>query len=101
MNGNGSISPAAGAYTCAEGTMVTVTAAPSAGWQFSHWSGDASGSANPIAVIMSTGKNIAANLVLQGTSIAAIKANPTGYDGQEVKIIGEFRGPEGGYGAPP
>jgi uncharacterized repeat protein (TIGR01451 family) len=30
------------------GTAITVTAAPHPGWQFAHWSGDLSGTANPI-----------------------------------------------------
>ncbi len=35
-----------------------------------------------------------------GTS-PGIKANPTAYDGQAMKISGEYRGSEAGHGTPP
>jgi len=43
------------------GTSVTVEAVPASGWEFGFWSGDASGSANPITVTMSADKAITAN----------------------------------------
>jgi len=99
--GNGNTSPLAGTYTYMEGAGVSITAVPSAGWVFSHWSGDANASFNPVAVTMNSSKRIIANFVLQGTTIAGIRANPAGYEGQAVKISGEYRGLEGGHGSPP
>jgi vibriolysin len=59
--GNGSITldPAGGTYC--EGTVVTLTAAPDAGWQFDNWSGDLSGTANPTTITMDSNKSVTAN----------------------------------------
>jgi uncharacterized repeat protein (TIGR02543 family) len=43
------------------GTHVQLTATPNAGYAFTSWSGDASGSANPLALVMTANKNITAN----------------------------------------
>jgi len=59
VTGSGTVSPSGGIYD--EGTVVTLTATPNTGYQFSHWSGDAGGSANPINVTMDSDKNIVAN----------------------------------------
>ena len=45
------------------GTVVTLTATPDALHQFTGWSGDASGTTNPLTVTMSAAKNITANFV--------------------------------------
>ncbi|MEZ4746655.1 MAG: T9SS type A sorting domain-containing protein [Calditrichia bacterium] len=60
VSGNGSIqmNPAGGIYN--ENTVVQVTAIPDAGWQFSGWSGDLSGAANPESISMNSNKNITA-----------------------------------------
>jgi len=42
------------------GTNVTLTATPTIGWSFEHWSGDASGTANPITVNMTNDKDVTA-----------------------------------------
>jgi hypothetical protein len=59
-NGSGTISvnPAGGTYTA--GTEVTVMANPASGWQFSGWSGDLSGSTNPMTITMNSNKSITA-----------------------------------------
>jgi hypothetical protein len=46
-----------------EGALVTLNAVSQAGWRFSHWSGDASGSVNPLQVTMTANKSIIANFV--------------------------------------
>lgn len=46
------------------GTTVILTATPANGYEFSSWSGDASGSANPLTVTMNANKNITANFTL-------------------------------------
>jgi uncharacterized repeat protein (TIGR02543 family) len=43
------------------GTNVQLTATPNAGYAFTSWSGDASGSSNPLGVTMTANKNITAN----------------------------------------
>ncbi|MGD2093234.1 MAG: C1 family peptidase [Candidatus Aminicenantes bacterium] len=58
--GNGSISlnPPGGIYC--EGTVVTLTAVPDAGWQFDGWSGDLTGTTNPADITMDANKSVTA-----------------------------------------
>lgn len=58
-SGNISLTPSGGIYD--SGTIVTITATASAGHVFTGWSGDLSGSSNPISVTMNANKNIIAN----------------------------------------
>jgi len=62
-SGSGSITlnPSGGTYD--EGTVVTATANANSGYQFDHWSGDASGSNPTIQITMSSDKNIVAHFV--------------------------------------
>ncbi|MGB5924807.1 MAG: hypothetical protein WBH01_01755 [Dehalococcoidia bacterium] len=57
-SGGGSVSPAGGTY--AAGSQVTLTAMPASGYSFNNWGGDASGSQNPITIIMNSNKSITA-----------------------------------------
>jgi len=57
----GTINPSPGSYTYDTGTQVTVTATANTGYQFSSWSGDASGTTNPITITMDGDKSITAN----------------------------------------
>lgn len=43
------------------GTLVTLTAVPNAGYSFTGWSVDATGSTNPLTISMTSNKNITAN----------------------------------------
>lgn len=54
----GSVSPAGGMYM--SGTVVQVTAMASNGFSFISWSGDASGTSNPLHLTMDADKNITA-----------------------------------------
>jgi uncharacterized repeat protein (TIGR02543 family) len=56
--GSGSVNPSSGTYNA--GAMVTLTATPDAGHQFSGWSGDLTGSTNPATITMNANKNITA-----------------------------------------
>src|SRR5205085_11472091 len=47
----------------ASGSQVVLTATPSGGYQFSGWSGDASGTQNPLTITVDSNKNITANFV--------------------------------------
>ena len=64
--GQGSVTPNGGTYEA--GTPVTLTASPASGWQFDGWSGDASGSNNPLTITMDGNKTITATFSkIQGT----------------------------------
>jgi uncharacterized repeat protein (TIGR02543 family) len=58
---NGTVAKIPTQATYNHGTSVTLTATPNTGYIFSSWSGDATGSANPLTVTMDGNKNITAN----------------------------------------
>ena len=55
----GSVNTSGGTYN--ENTNVSVTATPAEGYAFSGWSGDASGSTNPLSVSITGNKDITAS----------------------------------------
>jgi hypothetical protein len=59
--GNGSAAQVPNQATYDHGTNVQLTATPDPGWNFDFWTGDASGSVNPLNVTMDGNKNITAN----------------------------------------
>jgi hypothetical protein len=59
--GSGSVAAVPNQATYDHGTNVQLTATPAAGWYFDFWSEDASGSANPLNVVMDGDKVIHAN----------------------------------------
>ncbi len=59
--GSGTIDPEQGTSIFNEGTEVTITATPNSGYIFIGWSGDASGTNNPIIITMDSDKSITAN----------------------------------------
>lgn len=67
--GQGSVSmnPSGGPYN--SGTTITLTANPSSGWDFSHWSGDLSGNNNTISVTIDADTNATAVFTEQSTQI--------------------------------
>lgn len=60
---NGSVLKVPNQATYNSGSGVVLTATPNAGYAFSSWSGDATGSINPLTVTMNANKNITANFV--------------------------------------
>ncbi|HMP84605.1 MAG TPA: choice-of-anchor Q domain-containing protein, partial [Verrucomicrobiota bacterium] len=72
VNGQGTVTldPPGGTYL--SNTTVNVSAAPSVGWVFVGWSGDAAGGANPVAVNMSGNKSVTGNFA----QVAAIQIGP-------------------------
>ncbi|GAF79018.1 unnamed protein product, partial [marine sediment metagenome] len=77
----GTTDPAPDTYTDYGGTRVAITAIPDSGYAFSGWSGETSGSENPITITMDKDKSITANFIRQYTlTIAAGEGgitNPT------------------------
>jgi len=75
------VSPSSADGRYVAGTQVTLTAVANSGYEFSHWSGDASGTVNQINVVMDSDKSITANFKLQGTTIyytLTVNVNPQG-----------------------
>ena len=81
--GQGSVSPVGGSFD--EGTVVSLTATPAAGWQFDGWSGDLTGSVNPSSLAMDANKSVTATFseVVLGTE-DILTANNFGGDKIEV-----------------
>lgn len=61
---NGTVTKTPEQATYNHGTTVSLLATPAAGYVFSSWSGDASGSINPLQVTMNASKTITANFTL-------------------------------------
>ena len=57
----GTVSKSPDQSTYNSGDSVTLTATPTSGYAFSSWSGDVSGSTNPLSITMNANKNITAN----------------------------------------
>jgi uncharacterized repeat protein (TIGR02543 family) len=58
---NGTVVKVPNTATYNSGAIVALTATPLAGYTFTSWSGDATGTANPLTVSMNGNKNITAN----------------------------------------
>jgi hypothetical protein len=57
----GTTDPSPEVYFHLDGTEVQVEAIPDNGYRFTNWSGDASGTSNPITITMNSDKSITAN----------------------------------------
>src|SRR2546426_12338749 len=62
--GSGSVTKSPNQATYAPGTVVQLTSTPAVGWHLVGWSGDASGTANPLSVTMDGNKNITATFAI-------------------------------------
>jgi len=71
VNGNGSVSRNPDQQYYASNSSVTLTANAGADSVFTGWSGDASGTQNPLAVTMNGDKNITANFVIRTYTLTA------------------------------
>ena len=60
VDGQGTTNPSVGTYEYDSGTQVTITASPASGWEFDHWSGDASGTSPTIVITMDSDKDVTA-----------------------------------------
>jgi len=76
VNGTVAASPNQTAYNY--GTIVDLTATANVGFAFTSWSGDATGSANPLKLTMTSNKNITANFTaLYTLTITALNGTVT------------------------
>ena len=60
----GTIARSPNSTSYSPGTSVQVTATAKTGWKFDGWSGDATGTTNPLSVTMNANKNITAKFAL-------------------------------------
>ncbi len=71
-NGNGAVTRSPSFPIYPPNLPVTLTATPAPGNAFRNWSGDASGSTNPLVIVMTTNKTITANFVATAISISIV-----------------------------
>jgi hypothetical protein len=98
-NGTATADPSNGPYT--NSSIVSLTATPDPGWVFDHWSGDASGSNNPISVSVTAPMSVQAVFVplfsLTATSPGGGSANvnptPGPYPSNSVVSVTASPGP--------
>ena len=69
----GSVDTSGGSYD--SNSSVTITASPSDGYEFTGWSGNATGSTNPLTVTLNGNKNITANFSVIKYSLTVSASN--------------------------
>ncbi len=67
------LNPSQGVYTA--GTQVTLTATANSGYVFSSWSGDLTGTQNPVVITMNSNKSVTANFVQSGSANYTLTIN--------------------------
>jgi Divergent InlB B-repeat domain len=73
--GSGSVAKIPDQTVYSWGTNVTLTANPTIGWSFDHWSGDASGAVNPITINMTSDKAVTATFIPSGPRTIYVPGN--------------------------
>ncbi|MCV9386954.1 InlB B-repeat-containing protein [Reichenbachiella ulvae] len=74
-SGNGSVT---GGGTFTEGSVISLTATANSGYEFVGWSGDASGSNNPLSVTVNGNKSITANFSAISTTQYTVSTSSIG-----------------------
>jgi len=82
----GTTDPSVGAHTYLEAAVVNITATPTVGYVFDHWSGDLSGSANPSSITMDADKSVTAVFVVNSATSAATPSNATPSVSQQIVV---------------
>ena len=82
--GSGTIVPSPSQSSYTPGATVLLAATPNAGNTFTGWSGDASGTNNPINIAMATNRAVTATFVNTNTDIFLDNTNP------EVTFVGSW-----------
>ena len=83
-NSAGSVTKNPNKSTYGNGDTVSLTATPNSGYAFTNWTGDASGSTNPITLTMNGNKTVTANFT--AGNVSNISVTPPSYDFGDVKV---------------
>lgn len=86
-SGRASVNPRANFYN--NGQLVTLTATPDTNQMFTGWSGDASGTANPLNVTMNQSKSITANFTKNPKLSAKVEPSTLATEGLYLVLSGE------------
>jgi hypothetical protein len=70
-SGAGTVTATPSGSSFPSGTTVSLNATPTTAYTFANWSGDASGTANPVTITMNSNKAITANFTLKTYTISA------------------------------
>ncbi|CAL2076882.1 conserved protein of unknown function precursor containing a type A C-terminal secretion signal [Tenacibaculum sp. 190524A02b] len=106
INGSVTANPSQTGGTYADGTSVTLTATPDVGYQFDGWSGDVTGSTNPLTITMDTDKTVTAmfskiqyELTVTKVGNGTIVASPVGTNGMydEGTVVTLTATPDSGW----
>ncbi|PEN12830.1 hypothetical protein CRI94_12560 [Longibacter salinarum] len=102
VQGSGTVTQSPDQSTYAPGTIVELTATPAAGWEFVEWTGDVTGSTNPISVTMDSDVTVSATFTestsatytvstsTQGTGTVTKTPDQASYDaGSSVELTAE------------
>ena len=68
VSAHGTVAKVPDQVTYHYGDTVQLTATPAAGWSFANWTGDATGTTNPLSVLINGNKTVTANFTAQPTS---------------------------------
>ena len=103
VDSNGTVSVSPNQTVFDSNTVVQLTAIPATGYHFTGWSGDTSGSTNPVSITMNRNKKVTASFSIDQYPIVAtaengsITKNPdqAAYDSNSTVQLTAF--PENGY----
>ncbi|WP_114782243.1 InlB B-repeat-containing protein [Botryobacter ruber] len=77
-SGSGTVTRSPDQTTYDSGSTVSLTATPASGYAFAGWSGDASGTTNPLSVTMNSNKSITATFTAVSPSVYTLSVSTTG-----------------------